>query len=112
MSVRFDFDRWMYLAREEPKRFEELRRQLIEEKINASHPASRRRLRGLQFQIDARRRLSGSSMGACIALSTMMLEHLYNELLPAMNALINDDFDALRPTPVKNDNVVLYFPRQ
>ena len=111
MTVVFDFDKWMRLAREEPKRFEKLRLQIIEEQINASSPSSQRRLRGLQFQIDARRRLSGSALGACIEISSMMFDHLYNEFLPAMYALNYDDLNSVKSSPVKNSKVILNFPQ-
>lgn len=111
MTVLFDFDKWMRLAQEEPRRFEKLRRQIIEQQIRASSPSSQKRLRGLQFQIDSKRRLSGSAMGACIAISGMMFDHLYNEFLPALYAAVDDDIDAFKSSRAENSSVILNFPR-
>lgn len=106
MTVPFDFDRWVRLAEEEPKRFEELRLQMIEQQINASSASNRTRLRGLQFQIDAKRRIAGSAMGSCIQLSGMMLDHVFNDFLDALNALLDGDIDTLTTSPVKNNKVI------
>ena len=109
MSELFDFDRWMRLAKSEPQRFEELRRQLIEEQINSSSASRQQRLRGLQFYIDAKRRMSGSAMGSCIELSSMMFDHLYKEFLPTMAAFQNSEFESIVPGAPKNSAVVLKF---
>lgn len=106
MSAPFDFDRWMRLAKEEPKRFEELRLQMIEDEINHSTPANQARLRGLQFQIDTKRRLSSSAMGACVEISTMMFDHLYNDLLTTVNAFLNGDFDELQTSSIEKAKVI------
>lgn len=106
MTVPLDFDKWMRMAEEEPKRFEVLRQQMIEQQISASSASNQSRLRGLQFQIDAKRRTSGSAMGACVEISSMMFDHLYNDLVTAINALLNGDPDALKTSPVKNTKVI------
>jgi hypothetical protein len=106
MTKPFDFDRWMHLAEEDPKRFEELRLQMIEQQINASSDSNRNRLRGLQFQIDARRRTAGSAMGSCIQISGMMLDHLFNDFLDALNALLDGKSETLTTSPLKNNKVI------
>lgn len=84
--VYFDFDLWERLAREEPVAFEILRKQIIEHEINRANSSLRQRLPGLQFQIDMKRKRSGSAMGGCIAISKMMMEHFYNEFDPALES--------------------------
>lgn len=73
------FDTLRYLAEHDPARLELLRRTLTEQIIARSPEASRRRLRGLQFQINARISVAPNPVAACVALSAMMheaLEHL------------------------------------
>lgn len=78
--VYFDFELWERLAREEPYAFEVLRKQVIEYEINRASSSLHKKLPCLQFRIDMERKRSGSAMGGCIAISKMMMDHLYNEL--------------------------------
>jgi hypothetical protein len=68
----FDFDHWAALARDDPARFEELRRDRVDELIQQSSPRQRQRLRGIQFRIDMERRRSASPMGACVRIQSLM----------------------------------------
>lgn len=68
----FDFDHWAALARDDPDRFEELRRARVDELIEQSAPQHRQRLRGIQFRIDMERRRSASPMGACVRIQSLM----------------------------------------
>jgi hypothetical protein len=70
------FDTLRYLAEHDPERLEKLRNTLTELLIARSPEESRQRLRGLQFQIDARVRLAPNPVAACIAVSAMMHETL------------------------------------
>ncbi|MEW5972710.1 MAG: DUF3135 domain-containing protein [Pseudomonadota bacterium] len=81
----FDFDDWARLARSDPEAFERRRAQVIERLIRSSSPRVQQRLRGLQFQVDAQRRLSGNPLGACIRISRMMLRMFYDEFVPVLN---------------------------
>ena len=85
--VYFDFELWERLAREEPETFEALRKQIIEHEINRASSSEHQQLPCLQFQIDMKRKRSGSAMGGCIAISKMMMEHLYNELYPTQESI-------------------------
>ena len=67
-----DFDAWMAIAEKDPQGFEEMRRAAIEAVIERAAPASRVRLRRLQWRIDQERRLAPTPMSACIRLSNMM----------------------------------------
>jgi len=70
------FDTLRYLAEHDPERLQHLRCVLTELLIARSPEASRQRLRGLQFQIDARIRLAPNPVAACIAVSAMMHDTL------------------------------------
>lgn len=71
------FDELRELAQRDPIGFEALRAELIEDFILRSPEASQRRLRGLQFVIDARRRTAGSPIKAMMVIQTMMYDSLY-----------------------------------
>lgn len=79
-----DFDELVALAQSDPEALEKLRREKVEEIIESARNAGlKRRLRGLQFKIDTKVRLSRTPLAACIALSQMMQESL-NELRAAL----------------------------
>jgi len=62
------------LARDDPQAFEALRLKLVESGIASAPERMQARLRGLQFRIDAVRRLSRSPLGATVKLNAMMWE--------------------------------------
>lgn len=66
------FDTLRYLAEHDPELLERLRETLTDMLIARSPEESRQRLRGLQFQINARIRLAPNPVAACIAVSAMM----------------------------------------
>ncbi|HEY3699050.1 MAG TPA: DUF3135 domain-containing protein [Spongiibacteraceae bacterium] len=70
------FDTLRYLAEHDPDRLELLRNALTEMLIARSPEESRQRLRGLQFQINARVKLARNPIAACVAVSAMMHDTL------------------------------------
>lgn len=72
------------LAQEDPDALEALRQREIETLISSAPSGMQRRLRGLQFQIDAKRSISRTPMAACMAISQMMFDSVY-ELNDALN---------------------------
>ncbi len=82
------FDELKQLANHNPEALEALRRQLIEQTINSAGEDFRRRLRGLQFQIDMERQRASNPLSACLRMSRMMHERLYS-LVESLN--FNDD---------------------
>ena len=74
----------MRLYRDDPANFEAKRKGILDEFIDKTRH-SKRRLKGLQFQIDMERQRSKSAMGACIRLSSLMKFHFYNEFTPSVN---------------------------
>ena len=67
-----DFDTLKTLAEEDIDAFEALRERHIQALIDSAPVEHRRRLIGLQFQIDSIRRLSKNPTQACIKISQMM----------------------------------------
>lgn len=71
------FDEWKTLAQQDPAAFEDMRRQHIDSFIAGVPEEKRRRLKGLQWQIDQTRSLARTPMASCIAISNMMWDSLY-----------------------------------
>lgn len=78
------FDTLVLIARHDPDQLEKIRKHLSARTINSAPGYLRPRLRGLQFRIDATRRLAKTPMAACIQLSTMMLQS-FEQLRAALN---------------------------
>lgn len=79
------FDELMKLAQDNPEKLEAYRQEQIEKLINEAPENSQRRLRGLQFQIDAQRKIHHDSpMGSCMTISKMMHES-FSELRTWLN---------------------------
>ncbi len=79
-----EFEKLRELAQNDPAQLERLRIQLCDQLIQSAPESMRRRLRGLQFQIDMERRRAKSPMAACIAISGMMHES-FDKLRQAVN---------------------------
>ena len=73
----FDFEAWAKLAKEDPEEFERRRVEEIRKVIDA-RPDLRHRLEGLQFRIDAERKLARTPLKACLRMSTMMWDSFYD----------------------------------
>jgi len=86
--MEFDFDAWAKLARENPAEFERRREAVLRASIEAAPVKHRRRLQGLQFQIDMERRRAGSALGACLKLNAMMWAS-FHELREELNGVVN-----------------------
>lgn len=78
------FDELKELAQRDPEGFERLRAAAIEDCIRHSSECNQRRLRGLQFVIEARRRMAGSPMKALLDIQAMM----YDSILGLQQALV------------------------
>jgi hypothetical protein len=80
------FDTLLEMAREDPEALERLRRRLCEEVIRRTPDASRaERLRRLLWRIDGECRRARTPMGACLRMSTLMIDALHR-LDAAFNA--------------------------
>lgn len=68
----------MALAQHNPDELERLRKYHVDLVIEAAPVRMRRRLQGLQFQIDCTRRLHSSPLGSCLSISKLMMESLHS----------------------------------
>lgn len=77
------FDELKKLAQENPEELERFRQQQVNAIIESAPEHLRRRLKGIQFQVDCRRKLHKSAMGSCISISKMMQDSVkqLNEVL-------------------------------
>lgn len=109
--MEFDFDYWADLARRDPEEFEAERLRVLGEVIARADPSYRRRLQGLQFQLDMERRRARTPLAACIRLSELMLTAVHDELVPLLNRLIGGvrNADDLRPAS-QSEARILPFP--
>ena len=112
MSDFPSFDQLAKLAQEKPEELERFRQEQVELLINSAPARLQRRLRGLQFQIDAQRELHKDSiMGSCVKLSQMMHES-FAELRLSLNQIsgLNDpllgDMEAFEPEERKVADIV------
>ncbi len=78
-GAEFDFDEWAKLAKENPDAFENKRQQMIQDVIDTSSPKIRRRMQGLQWQIDQIRATSTNPMASCLKISQMMWDKTIGE---------------------------------
>lgn len=78
------FDELRDLAQRDPEGFEVLRAELIDACICRSSRSNQHRLRGIQFVIDARRRVAGSPMKALLDIQAMM----YDSFLELQQAVL------------------------
>ena len=90
------------LAKEDPIALEALRQREIEALIDSAPASTQRRLRGLQFQIDAKRRASKNPMAACVAISQMMFNSVYE-----LNDVLNSA-PSTKDEPQKTANVLSF----
>jgi len=107
-----DFDFWKQLAHDDPEAFETLRREKIEQLIAQAPAPRRRRLQGLQWQIDQTRKLAGSPMASCLAISNMMWDSLHQLNLHQHGLLSATPEKLRRPQNAAPAATVLAFPAQ
>lgn len=101
------FDTLRYLAEHDPERLERLRRVLTERLISRAPERSRQRLRGLQFEIEARVSLAPNPIAACVTLSSM-LQTSFDHLAHVLNSWQDD----VEPEPSHNATILPFRPRQ
>ncbi|MGH8671935.1 MAG: DUF3135 domain-containing protein [Burkholderiales bacterium] len=105
----FNFDEWSKLAHQDREEFERRRAALIEDLIRTAPPEYRRRLRGLQFQVDMERRRSSTPLGACVRISAMMWDR-FADLRMVLNGMASGKLEAPITEPGSRSAVVLQFP--
>lgn len=75
----FPFEEWASLARHDPRAFESARRHVLQSLIESAPVTQRRRLEGLQWQIDRERERADNPMASCIRISSMMWDKVLGE---------------------------------
>ncbi len=98
-------DELIQLAKSDPEQLERLRKREIESIIDSAPESTQRRLRGLQFQIDCKRKLHPKGMGACMAITTMMFDSLQK-----LNEVLHNDQYALETVATTGQAAVIKFP--
>ena len=86
----FNFDAWRALYEQDPEAFEQERAKMIENTISAAPEQHQRRLRGLMFQIEAKRQAAKSPMDACVQISNMMWDQ-FEQLRLHLNAIASPE---------------------
>ncbi len=73
MEGNIDFDYLSELFKTDPVKFEQVRREKIDKMIQSASESSQRRLKGLQFQIDAKREIyKHKPFVSCMEISKLM----------------------------------------
>ena len=88
-TTSFNFDEWMQLAKEDPAAFEKQRLEAIQGILSNASENSKKRLEGLQWQIEQMRTTSKTPMAACLNISRLMWEKVQGEdgLVETLNQL-------------------------
>ncbi len=86
MDDEFNFEQWRTLYETDPEAFEAKRLEVIERTILQAPEAHQRRLRGLMFEVEARRARAKTPMESCIAISSMMWDK-FEQLRVQLNKL-------------------------
>ena len=73
------FTYWSNLAKNDPERFEQERKDAIEAVIIAAPEHLQRRLRGLQWQIDMERSRASNPLSAAVRLHKMMADFAWSD---------------------------------
>jgi hypothetical protein len=79
VNTEFDFDELARLAKDDPEAFESRREKMIREVIDSTSPEIKRRMEGLQWQIDQIRSTSANPMSSCLKISQMMWDKAVGE---------------------------------
>ena len=81
-----DIDELIKMASSEPEKLEALRKEMATQLIENAPEHFRKRLNGIQFQIDMERRKTNNPLHCCIKISEMMLDS-YQNLQTAIHTL-------------------------
>lgn len=92
MEQGFNFDQWMQLAKEDPVVFEQKRQSALQAIIDHAPEDQQRRLKGLQFQIDAQCSLAKSDMERMVRISKMMHQS-FHDLRVSLNDVVVNGFE-------------------
>lgn len=98
VDMDFDYQEWAALAKTDPEAFEFRRAQYIKQFLNGSG-RRKQRLEGLQFKIDATRRLAHTPPMALLAISKLMSQSLSDlgDELTALEHLVRGEGAVVAP---------------
>ena len=101
------FDQLKEIAERSPEELEQFRLNEVNALIASAPEEMQQRLKGLQFQIDCKRRLHKTPLASCISISQMM-----QESVGRLNAVLNGNTIGLTPTEQDEDieSSVIPFP--
>jgi len=106
-----DFDIWMNMAKDDPRQFESMRTEAIDEVIESAPADRQMQLRRLQWRIDMTRERAGSPMAATIAISKMMWDAFYNLKEHYEDLYAEDDAPRRAPAPLESAQVIAFRPQ-
>ncbi len=110
LTDEFEFEQWAEMAAADPQGFEVARARVLESLIASAPAASRRRLRGLQWQVERIREQASNPMSSCLQISELMWDKVLGNdgLIEHVEQLTGA---RQRPTAPRNSAVVLAFER-
>ncbi|PJG58762.1 DUF3135 domain-containing protein [Aeromonas cavernicola] len=101
-----DFDTLKALAITEPAQLDAILQQQLAQLMARADPEHKRRLLGVQFQIDCQRKLAKNNMDSCIRIISMMRES-FDLMRSEMNHFTDQENNFI-PAEKKNEgNIVL-----
>ncbi len=78
-TADFDFEFWASLAKNDPERFESMRKKELKELIDKAPDRIKHRMEGLQWQIDQLRERAANPLSGCLRISQMMWNSVTGE---------------------------------
>lgn len=106
METSFDFDYLCTLNQTNPEEFEAIRKKMIDDAIKSARQSSQRRLRGIQFQVDAKRQIhQNAPYVSCMELSKMM-HHSFDELRFRLNGALKQENTTQKTPELKQQQSV------
>ncbi|WP_395340783.1 DUF3135 domain-containing protein [Ningiella sp. W23] len=103
-ELDFDFDRMKELHNSSPEEFEEMRKQLIEQALQKASKKSQKRLRGLQFQIDAKREANKHKPFVSCLEVTKMMHDSFNKMRVHLNHLAGKNANIITQVPDNSED--------
>ncbi|MGI1678649.1 MAG: DUF3135 domain-containing protein [Cellvibrionaceae bacterium] len=97
-----DFDTLKNLAEKDPEALEALRQKHVSSLIESAPAHHQQRLKGLQFQIDAQRKIHTNPLSACIKISQMMHDS-FGEMRLLLNSMVDGNISDR--TNTKSDDI-------
>ena len=94
----FDFEYWAELHETDAEAFEQQRAALIQAEIDKAPEHLQRRLKGIQFELDAKRSMSDSPLESCMQMTSQMWDS-FDHMRTHLNVLA-------RPEALSEDEVV------